>query len=99
MVTREEPPDGATIDAEGFLWCAMGTGGKIVRFDPTGEVERTIEMPVRHPTNVAGPALDILYVTSILRSPNIQAVEPESGALFAIHGLGAIGFAEPRFRG
>jgi sugar lactone lactonase YvrE len=97
----DSPPDGATIDAEGFLWSAMVTGGKIVRFDPTGKVDRTVEMPVRHPTNVtfAGPDLDVLYVTSISKSPNIQAAEPEAGALFAIHGLGVKGLAEPRFCG
>jgi L-arabinonolactonase len=96
----ESPPDGATIDADGFLWSAMVTGGKIVRFDPSGAVERVIETPVRHPTNVAfaGPLLDVLYVTSISESPNIRAAEPEAGGLFAIHGLGVRGLSEPRFR-
>jgi L-arabinonolactonase len=95
----DSPPDGATVDSEGFLWSAMVTGGCIVRFDPVGKVERIIETPVRHPTNVAfaGPALDTLYVTSISRSPNIAAAEPEAGGLFAIHGLGVKGLAEPRF--
>jgi sugar lactone lactonase YvrE len=95
----DSPPDGATVDSEGFLWSAMVTGGKIVRFDPTGKAERIIEMPIRHPTNVtfAGPALDVLYVTSISKSPNIRTVEPQAGGLFAIHGLGASGLAEPRF--
>ena len=97
----DSPPDGATVDSEGFLWSAMVTGGKIVRFDPTGKVAQTVEMPVRHPTNVAfaGPDLDILYVTSISKSPNIQAIEAQAGALFAIHGLGAKGLVGPRFRG
>lgn len=95
------PPDGATVDADGCLWSAMVTGGRIVRFDPAGKVERVVEMPVRHPTNVsfAGPMLDTLYVTSISRSPNIAASEPEAGGLFAIHGLGVKGLAEPRFSG
>jgi sugar lactone lactonase YvrE len=58
-------------------------------------------MPVRHPTNVAfgGPDLDVLYVTSISRSPNIAATEPLAGALFAVTGLDVRGLAEPRFAG
>jgi sugar lactone lactonase YvrE len=97
----DSPPDGATVDSDGFLWSAMVTGGKIVRFDPKGKAERIIETPFRHPTDVAfgGPALDILYVTSISRSPNISASESEAGGLFAIHGLGMKGLAEPRFVG
>ena len=31
------PPDGATVDSEGFLWSTMFTGGKIVRVDPTAK--------------------------------------------------------------
>jgi sugar lactone lactonase YvrE len=97
----DSPPDGATIDSEGFLWSAMVTGGKIVRFDSSGKVARVIETPVRHPTNVAfgGASLDVLYATSISQSPNIRAAEPEAGGLFAIHGLGVRGLSEPRFRG
>ena len=39
-------PGGATVDAEGFPWSAAMFDGRIRRFSPKGEVERTIEMPV-----------------------------------------------------
>jgi sugar lactone lactonase YvrE len=79
----------------------MVTGGKVVRFAPDGSVDRIIDMPVRHPTNVAfgGPDLGTLYVTSISKSPNIAASEPGAGGLYAITGLGVTGLAEPRFAG
>ena len=39
--------DGATVDTEGFYWCAHIHGGKIARYDPEGKLERTIPLPVR----------------------------------------------------
>jgi sugar lactone lactonase YvrE len=94
-------PDGATVDAGGFLWSAMVTGGRIARYDPDGKIARIVELPVEHPTNVAfgGAALDVLYVTSISSSPNITGTEPGAGGLYAIYGLGVTGLEEPRFAG
>lgn len=90
-------PDGATVDAEGHLWCALVRSGEIARFDPAGRLLQRIRMPVSHPTSVnfGGPALDVLYVTSISRSHRLTAPEAEAGGLFAVTGLGATGIAEP----
>jgi L-arabinonolactonase len=83
--------DGATVDAEGFYWCALVHGGAIARIDPKGRLE----------TASAGPALDVLYVTSAASMlPDVErAAQPLAGALFAIHGLGAKGLPEPLFAG
>uniref|UniRef100_UPI0013D6989B SMP-30/gluconolactonase/LRE family protein n=1 Tax=Escherichia coli TaxID=562 RepID=UPI0013D6989B len=66
--TRDIPGrcDGATVDAEGYYWCALIHGGQIARVDPRGRFDRLIDMPVKHPTmcTFGGPKLDILYVTS-----------------------------------
>ena len=90
-------PDGATVDGEGHLWCALVRSGEIGRFTPDGRLVQRIRMPVSHPTSLAfgGPALDILYVTSISRSHRLTAPEAEAGGLFAVTGLGASGIAEP----
>ncbi|MGH7001968.1 MAG: SMP-30/gluconolactonase/LRE family protein, partial [Stellaceae bacterium] len=95
-------PDGATVDAEGFIWSALVLSGRIGRFAPDGRLDRIIDVPVSFPTSVmfGGPDLDILFVTSISeplrgRTPS----EPEAGGLLAIHGLGVRGLPEPRFRG
>jgi sugar lactone lactonase YvrE len=86
-------PDGATVDADGYLWSVLVRAGALARFAPDGRLDRTVELPVRHPTSVAfgGPDLDILYVTSISKSTNLSASEPDAGGLFAIEGLGVRG--------
>ena len=92
-------PDGATIDAEDYLWSVLVRVGAIARFAPDGRLVRRIEMPIRHPTSVAfgGPDLDILYVTSISRSTNLADDHPDAGGLFAIEGLGVKGVPPRRF--
>lgn len=93
--------DGATVDAEGFLWQALVYGGKIVRYAPDGTVDRTIDFPVLKPTSVmfGGPGLDTLYVTSMARPPlpRFPGDGQLRGALFAVRGLGVKGLPETRF--
>jgi sugar lactone lactonase YvrE len=95
--------DGATVDAEGFYWCALVHGGAVARIDPKGRIDRLIPMPVRHPTmcTFGGPDLDILYVTSAasMLSEEERAAQPLAGALFAIRGLGVKGLPETMFGG
>jgi sugar lactone lactonase YvrE len=91
-------PDGAALDTEGGLWCALFGGHQIVRFTNDG-LDQTVAVPVENPTDVTfgGPRLDRLYLTSIgaPRGPN---GEPElDGALLVIDGLGSRGRPEPRF--
>lgn len=97
LAALDTAPDGATVDAEGFLWVALVRSGEIGRFDPEGRLVRRIRMPVTYPTSVAfgGPGLDVLYVTSISKSHRLTAPEAEAGGLFAITGLGVTGIAEP----
>lgn len=95
--------DGSTVDAEGYLWNAHVYAGKIVRYAPDGSLDRIIEMPVKKVTSVnfGGPNLDILYVTSMSKPPlpRYPGDNVMRGSLFAIHGLGVQGLAEPRFAG
>lgn len=91
-------PDGATVDADGFLWSALVLAGAVARFAPDGRLDRLIRLPVTHPTSVAfgGPAFETLYVTSISRSPRLACPMPDAGGLFAIEGLGLRGL--PAFK-
>ena len=59
-------PDGAAVDDDGGLWCALVGGGQLARFTDAG-LDRTVPLPVANPTDVAfgGPELDRLYVVSI----------------------------------
>jgi L-arabinonolactonase len=103
--TKEVPwlTDGGAFDSEGYYWCALVFDWSIGRFDPTGRLDRIIRLPTNAPTmcNFGGDNLDILYVTSasIFMSDEERASQPLAGALFAIHGLGVKGIAEPFFEG
>jgi D-xylono/L-arabinono-1,4-lactonase len=59
-------PDGLTVDRAGFIWSAQWYGSQIVRYDPDGQVERRILMPVQQVSSLAfgGPDWTDLYVTS-----------------------------------
>jgi sugar lactone lactonase YvrE len=95
-------PDGATVDAEGFVWSVSVYEGKLVRISPDGKLDRTVGLPVESTTSLSfgGPDLDIAYVTSMARAvKGVKPKEREAGGLFAVHGLGVRGLPEPRFAG
>jgi len=99
--SRGGAADGATVDAEGFLWSAQVYDGKVIRYAPDGSVDRVIEMPVKKVTSCmfGGPNLDILYITSMAKPPlpRFPGDGVLRGSLFAIHDLGIKGVPEPRF--
>lgn len=95
-------PDGATVDAEGFVWSVEVYSGRLVRFAPDGTIDRIIGLPVGSATSISfgGPDLDIAFVTSMARPiAGVSPKEREAGGLFAVHGLGVRGLPEPRFGG
>jgi sugar lactone lactonase YvrE len=77
-------PDGSAMDEDGFLWNCRYFGSCLVRFDPTGNVDRVIEMPVRDITSCAfgGEDLGTLFVTTASISSGTG--EPFAGAVFAL---------------
>jgi sugar lactone lactonase YvrE len=95
-------PDGATVDAEGFVWSVSVYEGKLVRFAPDGKLDRIVGLPVESTTSLTfgGPELDVAYVTSMARAvKGAMPKEREAGGLFAVHGLGVCGLPERRFAG
>jgi L-arabinonolactonase len=92
-------PDGATVDTDGCVWSAICEGGKIVRFRPTGEIDRVIEMPVKLPGSVmfGGPRLDRLFVPSLSPAFMGRNADPLDGSLYVVDGLGVQGLPESRF--
>ncbi|MGD9195551.1 MAG: SMP-30/gluconolactonase/LRE family protein, partial [Methyloceanibacter sp.] len=90
-----------TVDSEEYYWFALNLGGKILRVDPNGRLDREIHMPVRSPTCVAfgGKNNETLFVTSqqsFLSSAEL-ARDPKPNSQFAIHDLGVRGLPEPQF--
>lgn len=98
-------PDGITVDAEGFVWCAHYGGSRVTRFTPDGVVVRTIDLPVPFVTSCCfgGPGFETLYITTARSGldPAALAKAPSSGALFAVEpgvkGIADVPFALQRF--
>lgn len=76
-------PDGMTTDSDGFLWVAHWDGGRVSRFDPDGQLDRTIRLPASRITSCAfgGQNLERLFVTSARMD---RRDEPLAGALFEL---------------
>lgn len=76
-------PDGAATDKDGFYWCALYGGGRIVRIAPDGAIDREIRLPVSQPTMCAFGDADYrsLYVTSASQDVSKQH-EPHAGGIF-----------------
>ncbi|MES2189836.1 MAG: SMP-30/gluconolactonase/LRE family protein [Pseudomonadota bacterium] len=95
-------PDGATVDAEGFVWVCMVATGHLVRLAPDGRVDRTIQLPVTNPTCPAfgGEDYRTLYITTHSQrfTPEQQVREPLAGALLSLD-PGVRGLPEPCFAG
>jgi sugar lactone lactonase YvrE len=95
-------PDGAAVDAEGYLWSARWLAGCVARFDPKGRLDRTIQVPVARVTCCAfgGPDLTTLYITTASQGSLKDGPPPEplAGGLFAAH-PGISGLPEHRYAG
>ena len=76
-------PDGMTIDSEGCLWIAHWGGGRVSRYDPDGQLDRSIALPATQITNCvfAGEQLDRMFVTSAAVD---RGDEEYAGSLFEI---------------
>lgn len=81
-------PDGATIDAEGYLWWAQFEGGCLVRYAPDGRMDRVLRLPVSRPTSCAfgGEGYRQLFVTTAARglSPADLRAEPMAGHVLVL---------------
>ena len=79
-------PDGACVDAEGYLWSAHWGANKVVRYHPNGEIDYELFVPASQVSCVcfAGKNLDLLCVTSARQDLSIEALEkePQAGDVF-----------------
>jgi sugar lactone lactonase YvrE len=95
-------PDGATVDAEGYLWSAQWDDACIIRISADGDIDRRIEFPGQIVSSVmfGGPHLDLIYVTTT--AAEVCGVAPAAarpGRVLVVSGAGYRGRAEPRFHG
>jgi len=87
LAGKPQVPDGAVVDAEGFLWCAEWDGWRVVRYDPDGGVARVVRLPVARPTCPAlgGEGLDTVFVSSARNGISAAQLkgQPLAGGVFA----------------
>jgi sugar lactone lactonase YvrE len=93
-------PDGLAVDCEGFVWNAQMDGWCLKRYDPTGRIDRVIDLPVRRPTSLAfgGPNYDTLFVTTatLRLSQDELETQPLAGCVLMLS-PGVRGQPEPTF--
>ncbi len=95
-------PDGATVDAEGFIWSAQWDDECLLRITPEGEVDTRLAIPGQVVSSVifGGAGLERIFVTTI--GDGVHGASPTGdlpGRVLVIDGSGFRGRAEPRFRG
>lgn len=102
--TPDEPyePDGLAVDSEGYVWSACWNGAKIIRYAPSGQVDKVIQVPALRPTSCVfgGQSLDVLYITSSAAdlTEEQRAQYPYSGDLFRLS-TGVKGLPKYKFAG
>jgi len=83
-------PDGMTADAEGCVWVACFSGGRIMRFSPAGERLLRVDLPTSNITSCAfgGEGYRSLFVTTATVGLNKKqrASEPLAGGIFRVDG-------------
>ena len=78
-------PDGLTVDADGFIWCALWNGSSLVRYAPDGTEERRYTFPAKKVSSVmfGGNDLTEIYITTA-GGQNKPDEGDGAGALFRI---------------
>lgn len=93
--------DGAVVDAEGLIWCAIWGAGSLHAYTPEGELVRRIALPVRQPTCpvFVGRNFDRVLVTSAHEGMDeaARAADPHHGRTLLLD-IGVRGRPEPRVR-
>jgi L-arabinonolactonase len=81
-------PDGLTVDEEGCVWSAMWGGWRVVRYTPTGEIEREVRLPVERVSSCTfgGAGLDELYITTAQEGMNAEErrLQRQAGDIFRL---------------
>ncbi len=93
--------DGAVVDAEGRIWCAIWGGARLHAYSPEGELVRRVAVPARQPSCPAfvGTGFKRVLVTSAYEGMDeaARAADAHHGCIFLLD-AGVNGRPEPRVR-
>jgi len=61
-------PDGAAVDVDGCYWICANDAGQLLKFTPSGKLDRQIALPFEKPSmcSFGGRDMDMLFITSII---------------------------------
>lgn len=92
-------PDGAAVDESGGYWSCANDAGKVHRFNPDGQWDLSLELPVSKPSMCAfgGPALRHLFITSIKPATPVSGFDTSLDGALLVCQPGAQGRREPLF--
>ncbi len=95
-------PDGATVDAQGYIWSAQWDDECLIRISPDGVIDARLPISGQVVSSVmfGGPKLDLMFVTTI--GDEVHGTAPTGdnpGRLLVIEDSGYRGRPEPRFKG
>ncbi len=84
---EEGTPDGLMIDGDGYLWVALWDGWQVRRYDPLGELDAIVEVPVARPTccTLGGAGLqDLIITTAMPDGADERRAQPLAGSVFRV---------------
>ena len=102
VLVDECDPDGATVDAEGYIWSAQWEDECLLRVAPDGHVDTRLAIPGQVVTSVmfGGSDLRRIFVTTLGEAYYGAAPAGESpGRVLVVDDSGYRGRPEPRFKG
>ncbi len=88
-------PDGAVVDAEGGLWCALWSSGRVARFDAEGRMSHHLDLSGKNSTCPAFGGADMrdVLVTSALEG--MTDPDADQGLSYLLRAP-VVGVPEPR---
>lgn len=95
-------PDGATVDAEGYIWSAQWDDECLIRVSPGGVIDRRLSFPGQVVSSVmfGGPQLDLIYITTTADEVHgVKPTAPKPGRVLVVAETGFRGRPEPTFKG
>jgi sugar lactone lactonase YvrE len=101
LVEVDGVPDGLAVDSLGCIWVAMCGGWEVLRFTPSGRLDRVVQMPGSLVTTCCfgGPDLRTLFIAVSSRGLDDSSLRGEkAGYIFALD-AGVQGLPSPEFLG